>query len=126
MERKVLIIDDSRTTVEKVKRNLQEAGLTVIAHVKSMSALSIIMSEQPDLILLEAEMPLLFGSMLCRLIRKNRLIATTPIILYSSLDKKRLEKKLTEWKVQGYIPKSQRMEQVIKAVSEYLPSLPPE
>src|SRR5436853_3913145 len=85
---KVQIIDDNEAIIESVRNNLQKAGYKVVTHNKSLGALLSIMDERPDLILLEIKIPLLAGPMLCQLIRKNRMIAKTPILLYSSLNEK--------------------------------------
>ena len=116
---KVLIIDDDEAIVEAVRYNLQKAGFRVVAHTKSLGAMSTIMDERPNLILLDIKMPLLDGPMLCRLVQKNQMLSGTPILLYSSLSEKQLSKSAAECRVQDYIKKSSGMTQVVKKVSKY-------
>ena len=117
---KVLVIDNDETNFETIKINLQNAGYKVIEHTKSLGMMITIMDERPDLILLDIKMPLLDGPMLCQLIKKNRQISNTPILLYSFLNERQLDKKVAECEAQGYIHKSWEMKRVIRKVSKYL------
>ncbi|MEW6733594.1 MAG: response regulator [Acidobacteriota bacterium] len=119
---KVLIIDDDATSIEVLKYNLQQAGYKVAIHTKNLGMIAAINDERPDLILLDINMPLLDGPLLCRLVKKNQQFAQTPILLCSALNEKRLIKKAAECKATGYIYKGWGIKQVIKKVGQYLAS----
>lgn len=111
-------VDSSSTLIEQLK----QAGFQVCWHDKKIAnTLVLIMSQQPDLILLDVEPILNDEPMLCRLIKRNRLINQTPILLYSSLEKRTLNRQLAECQATGYLQKSWRSGHLIKKIAQFLP-----
>jgi PleD family two-component response regulator len=120
---KVLIIDPDNKNAEKVRVKLQESGYRVSIHSSNLGMMATIKEEKPDLILLEIKMPLLDGPKLCRLVKNNPKSTNTPIVLYTSLNEKRLEKKVTEFGAEGYINKNWNIGRIVNSIPKYLPSL---
>ena len=71
----VLVVDDSPDSLGMINVALNEAGMTVLVALSGEQALSIIEQIEPDVILLDAVMPLLDGFATC-----TRLKAHSPLI----------------------------------------------
>ncbi|PNH91250.1 response regulator transcription factor [Vibrio diazotrophicus] len=80
----VLVVDDSPESLGMLNATLNEAGLTVLVALDGHQALSIVEKIQPDVILLDAVMPVLDGFDTC-LKLKERLPAI-PIIFMTGLN----------------------------------------
>lgn len=75
---KILIADDDLELRELIGFALRQAGYLVVQAADGVEALHIFDNEQPDLVILDVNMPRLDGLEVCRRIRTE---ATTPIML---------------------------------------------
>ncbi|WP_125154637.1 response regulator transcription factor [Clostridium rectalis] len=81
---KVLIVDDEEHIIELLKFNLEKSGYTVLYADNGIDALKITKQEQPQLILLDLMLPEMDGYDVCKEIRKDDVISTTPIIMITA------------------------------------------
>lgn len=88
MSPKILLIDDSLTQLETLKRQFIKAGYEVETAANGGEGYQKVFSCVPDLILSDIMMPNLNGYQLCRLLKNNNLTSKIPIILLTVLDKK--------------------------------------
>jgi DNA-binding response OmpR family regulator len=77
---KVLIVDDDLALADVVSFTMRRAGYEVFNAYDGQSALDLWESEEPDLIILDLNLPKLDGLSVCRRVRKNSEI---PIIILS-------------------------------------------
>jgi DNA-binding NarL/FixJ family response regulator len=118
---KLMIIKDQHETNFAAIDELQCAGYEIVYHRKELaSTLVMVMTERPDLILIDVDQSPGNEMMLCRLIKKNRLVAETPVLLYSSLEKKDLNRKVRLCEAQGYVPKNSGNKKLRKRIEKYL------
>lgn len=75
---KVLVVDDDRVLAEIMVFTLQRAGFDVIQAYDGQSALRRWEEEDPDLVILDVNLPDLDGFTICRRIRE---VSDTPVIL---------------------------------------------
>jgi DNA-binding response OmpR family regulator len=75
---KILLVDDDTTLLEVTAFALRRAGFLVVLAQDSEQALRVWSAEQPDLIILDIQLPGKDGLMLCREIRA---LSNVPIIL---------------------------------------------
>ncbi len=80
---KILIVDDDEAVLNVLKRYLKAEGYVVLTTNDPSEALLFARESHPDLILADAEMPGLDGYSVCRLIRKEESVKSTPIIIMS-------------------------------------------
>ncbi len=78
---KILLADDSLTAQNMGKKILAEAGYDVIAVSNGAQAMKKIVSDKPDLVVLDVYMPGYSGVELCERMRNSRETATTPVVL---------------------------------------------
>ena len=77
----VLICDDNETVHQTLQLYLEEAGFQVLSAYDGVSSLEMIQQHSVDLVILDIMMPKLFGTDVCRQIRKN---SDVPIIILSA------------------------------------------
>jgi DNA-binding response OmpR family regulator len=77
---KALIVDDDLALADVVSFTMRRAGYEVINAYDGQSALELWETEEPDLIILDLNLPKLDGLSVCRRVRKNSEI---PIIILS-------------------------------------------
>jgi DNA-binding response OmpR family regulator len=80
---KALVVDDDRVLVDVLAFTLRREGFQVIRAFDGEMALQLWIDEQPDLIVLDVNMPKLDGFTVCRRIREQ---ANIPIILLTVRD----------------------------------------
>ncbi len=83
---KILLVDDEPDILEFVRYNLRKEGYEVVTAPDGKMALEVAEREKPDLIVLDIMMPELDGVETCRLLRKNKAFARTPIAFLTARD----------------------------------------
>ena len=91
---KILIIEDDRDIVEMLKYNLEEEGYEIITAQEGMDALKKIHEDNPDVVLLDVNIPGMNGFELCRLIKedpnlKDIIVVMISAVYYSDEDAKK-------------------------------------
>lgn len=77
---KIVAVDDSPTILKEISRFLGSDACFVVTVNEPLKAVMSIIRHQPDLILLDLNMPGIDGYELCRVIRNNRNFQDTPVI----------------------------------------------
>jgi DNA-binding response OmpR family regulator len=95
MAEKILVVDDDLDTLKLVGMMLQRQGYNIVAAINGAQALSKVTAEKPDLILLDVMMPDIDGFEVCRRIRAEPSLASTPILMFTA-------KTQVDDKVQGF------------------------
>ncbi|WP_292995043.1 response regulator [Nitrosomonas sp.] len=83
---KVMIIDDSNTIRRSAELFLRPSECEVILAEDGFEAMSKIVDNQPDIIFVDITMPRLDGYQACKLIKKNPIYQSIPVIMLSSKD----------------------------------------
>ncbi|CAN5820541.1 response regulator transcription factor [soil metagenome] len=81
---RILMVDDDRDIVRVVRGYLEQAGYEVLAAYEGESALHMLRSVHPDLLLLDLMLPHRDGWELTRLIRADSALANIPIIMLTA------------------------------------------
>lgn len=77
----ILICDDNETIHQTLKLYLTEAGFRVVSAYDGLAALEMLQRTRVDLVILDIMMPKMFGTEVCRQIRKT---SDLPIIILSA------------------------------------------
>jgi putative two-component system response regulator len=80
----VLVVDDSRANRELLEGNLEPLGYDVRQAEDGLEALDLIDAEEPDLVLLDVDMPRLDGLEVCRRIKAHPTRRLVPVVLITA------------------------------------------
>jgi CheY-like chemotaxis protein len=95
MTHKILTIDDHPDTLTAIVDTLQQYGYQVFSSLSPFEGLEMAAAEQPDLILLDVNMPGMDGTEVARQLRANEQLAHIPIIMFTA-------EQLPEQKLAGF------------------------
>lgn len=79
----VLVVDDSPDSLGMINQALNQAGYTVLVALNGQQALDIVQQIKPNIVLMDAVMPVMDGFECCRQMRK--ILQLTPIIFMTGL-----------------------------------------
>ena len=116
----IFSIDDNQKILNAVSEFLDEQIFNVIKFTDSSQALMEILRVQPDIILLNIEMPNLNGYEICSLLRKHTHYQDTPIILMTERMGLRDRVKAKFVKANGYLEKPFSQEDLLKIIFEHI------
>jgi len=102
----VLIVDDDPIVLMVTKERLEGAGYTVHTREEALGTSQWTAEFQPDIVLLDVNMPALAGTDLAQLLKKRRATKDVAIVLYSSLDAAELQSMLAATGAMGVIQKT--------------------
>ena len=80
---RVLVIDDSATICAALRKMLQSIGLSVRVAADAETGLAMAQADPPDLIFLDIVLPNMNGFSALRVLRRNALTRTIPVIMIS-------------------------------------------
>lgn len=118
-KKKILLIDDDVNFLITVKEILESEGYEVFTHDRWFGTTNHVNKVQPDLILLDINMPCLSGIKLSGLILTNGHTKHIPIVFHSSNDEDSLRRAVVETGVDGYVCKG-NVPDLVKKVAFYL------
>ncbi len=117
---KILIVDDSKATLQMLTDILDYHGYQVIPFSNGKAAFESITTLVPDLILLDVAMPVMDGYEVCNCFKSNEMTSKVPVIFISGNDD-------TTDKIRGfnaggvdYITKPFQMSEVIARIEKHL------
>lgn len=114
---KVLIADDEREVLEVMSKRIRAEGYDVITAADGLQAWDFIVSESPDVILLDLTMPGMDGFTLLKKLREHPPSGKwQPVIIVSGLDELSDMQKGFSLEADHYLTKPCRMDDVLKAI----------
>ena len=119
---KVMIVDDDAGTLRNIKSLLSDMYDVVVAN-SGRKALEIIGMENPDIILLDYEMPLMKGPETMRHIREKRGFENIPIVFLTGVNDRAQITAALAMKPNGYLLKPVNKEKLLNTVLEALNSV---
>jgi two-component system alkaline phosphatase synthesis response regulator PhoP len=84
MTSSILIVDDEPSIVELIEFNLQKAGYRVLKADNGLSALQLVRTDKPNLIILDLMIPGIDGMEVCRRLKGQQHTAAIPIIMLTA------------------------------------------
>ncbi len=112
----VLHVDDDEPTLRTVARHLRACGFTVHSTTSPFIA-PIIKAEQPDVIIMDIEMPLLSGDKMVSIIRKND-FSTLPVIYFSSKPEHMLAAMAAKTQPATFVSKEKGLPALVEKIRE--------
>lgn len=96
-KKKILVVEDSPTTMEMKCSILEQAGFQTVRATGGIEAIQKVQKEKPDLALLDIQLPDMDGYQICRLMKKDEALKRIPVIMSSAT---KIEKKDEFWGLQ--------------------------
>ena len=84
MGQRVLVVDDDKEIVRILRAYLEKAGYNVLTAYEGETALHIIRSDRPDLVVLDLMLPDRDGWSITRIVRGDPSVAATPIVMLTA------------------------------------------
>lgn len=103
---RILIADDDELFLHIVENIIQKEGFSVITARSGSEALRAAKETQPDLIILDSNMPSMSGEEVCRQLKNDDLLKSIPVIIFSGLEDESSLKRFVNSGCDDYIPKS--------------------
>jgi hypothetical protein len=116
--KRILIVDDSPVILAAAKHALIAAGYDVDTR-SSVDEVGIHGADGFQLILMDVQMPELYGDDVAMVLRHEREIKT-PIYLFSTLDDDELRQRATDAQLDGFISKQAGLENLVSEVRRIL------
>jgi CheY-like chemotaxis protein len=104
---KILLMDDDAELLETASQLLTQRGFEVVTHRDSLNRLNMVRLHQPDLVLMDVNMPFVPGDEIVKLLKADPDLCEIPILLFSSNDERSLRQTASECGAAGYISKSE-------------------
>jgi len=117
---KVLVADDSPVMRAAVAKLLEREGYEVVLAEDGVDAITRFYEEQPDLVLLDIQMPKLNGYVVCRLIKEDPASAGIPVMILTVRDSAEDRYWGVKSGADGYLTKDRLGEDVVHSVKAAL------
>ena len=110
--RKVLVLDDNLLDVMEAEEHLEAGGYTVVTLSSPNGVISKIDYEEPEILLMDLQMPRLDIEELLDTLRGAREYEDLVIVLFSDMDAEKLQQFCIENDINGYFCKSMDVSQI--------------
>jgi two-component system cell cycle response regulator DivK len=120
----VLIIEDNIANMALAIFLLHSAGHTVLSATDAESGLTLARDQQPDLILMDIQLPGMDGMEATRLLKADAATRAIPVIALTALAMKGDEERIRAAGCDGYIAKPMRYLEFLKAIAGQLAPAP--
>jgi two-component system cell cycle response regulator DivK len=117
---KILIVEDNEANLKLTSLLMHHAGHTVLSAADAETGLTLARSEQPDLILMDVQLPGMDGFAATALLKQDPSTAAIPIIALTSMAMKTDQEKSRVVGCDGYIAKPLRYKELYAAVDALL------
>lgn len=116
---KVLVIDDCHAVLNASRTQLEGAGYEVVTRSRSIGTGAAILREQPDLVVIDVNMPLLSGDELVRMLRSNTATSQVPALLFSEQSARALRALVRASGASGYIRKTDSLTTLLPEIERW-------
>ncbi|MBS1187268.1 MAG: CheA signal transduction histidine kinase [Burkholderiaceae bacterium] len=116
----VMVVDDSLTVRRVTQRFLQREGYQVVLAKDGVDALEKLQEIQPDVMLVDIEMPRMDGFDLIRNVRSDNRISKTPIIMITSRTASKHRNYAMELGANEYYGKPFQEQQLLESIEEFV------
>jgi two-component system, cell cycle response regulator DivK len=117
---KILIIEDNPANMTLTEYLMQFVGHTVISATDAETGLTMARAEQPDLILMDIQLPGMDGLEATAVLKLDEGTRAIPVIALTALVMKGDEERIRAAGCDGYIGKPMRYQEVLAVIATYL------
>lgn len=121
---KVLVIEDNPANMKLAMTLLQSAGHSVLSAVDAETGLTLARKQQPDLILMDIQLPGMDGLEATMLLKGDEVTSGIPVIALTALAMKGDEERIRAAGCDGYIAKPMRYQEFLTMIAAQLADAP--
>ena len=121
----ILIIEDNRANMKLATLLVRSAGHTVLCAVDAEVGLTLARADQPDLILMDIQLPGIDGLAATSLLKKDPVTAPIPIIALTAMAMRGDHQKTKDAGCDAYITKPLRYKELLAAIEALLAKVTP-
>jgi two-component system, cell cycle response regulator DivK len=121
MSKRILVVEDQEDNRQILRDLLRSAGYDVIEAEDGQAGLALVKTQRPDLILMDAQLPVMDGYESTRRIKADPDLRSIPVIVVTSYALSGDEEKARAAGCDGYVTKPFSPRQLLAKVNEYLP-----
>ncbi|HWW62399.1 MAG TPA: response regulator [Thermoanaerobaculia bacterium] len=116
MSGKVMIVDDDITIVRGMTMLLETEGIAACGTSSPFEVPLMLKREQPDVVLLDLQMPALGGQAMLELAREKSMIGHARVLLFSGRSSSELSELTESVGADGYVCKSEDAGQIVRRI----------
>lgn len=116
----VLVVDDNAANRELIEVYLSGLDCNVISLADGPSALFVLETVQPDVVLLDMEMPVMNGFEVCQRIKSNLKLRLVPVVMITAWGRSEDRVKALEWGADDFMSKPVERAEVVARVRSCL------
>jgi two-component system phosphate regulon response regulator PhoB len=117
---RILLVDDEPFILSATATLLRGAGHTVHTCEKWVGVAATVRDKDPDLILMDYNMPVVKGDDLCQILKRNAVNSEMKIVIFSSEPEMDLVRIVDGCGADGYIPKNVAGHVLLKNIEDIL------
>jgi two-component system cell cycle response regulator DivK len=117
---RILIVEDTTANLKLAVFLLESAGHSVFSAMDAEAGLALARCEQPDLILMDIQLPGMDGLQATALLKRDEATRTIPVIALTALAMKGDEERMRAAGCDGYIAKPLRYQEFLATVAAQL------
>ena len=120
MAKVILIVEDDPKSLTLTRDLLQVSGYTTIEATDGKQGIELAKRSRPDLILIDAQMPVMDGLEATKILKADAPTSNIPIIVLTAYAMKGDKERILEVGCDGYLAKPIDIQELLKTVAEYL------
>jgi len=120
MGKKILIVEDNELNMKLFCDLLEAHGYSTVQTRDGMTALDLARDEQPDLILMDIQLPEVSGLEVTKWLKEDEELRSIPVIAVTAFAMKGDEEKIREGGCEAYIAKPISVGHFLETVKEFV------
>jgi two-component system, cell cycle response regulator DivK len=119
---RILVVEDNASNMSLVTFMLESGGHTVLGAADAEAGLTVARAEQPDLVLMDIQLPGMDGLQAAGLLKGDRVTRGIPVIALTALAMKGDEQRILQAGCDGYLAKPLAYQVLLDTVARFLPA----
>jgi two-component system, cell cycle response regulator DivK len=121
---RILVVEDNAANMKLATFLLESAGHEVLMATDAETALALAKSEQPNLILMDIQLPGMDGLQATALLKKEQSTSAIPVVALTALAMKGDEERIRAAGCDGYVAKPLAYKEFLATITKFLTPAP--